>query len=88
MRSTGPISKFQSPGVIILIRLSISTLNFASGAPGVQKSDQIWTNFGSNDDDFFEVSRIEPGSSRKHPGIIWKSFEGPRKSLGEKMKQT
>ena len=46
MEPSGPISKFQSPGVIILIGLSISTLTFASGTPGIQQSDQFWTILG------------------------------------------
>ena len=33
--SGGPISKFQSQGRFILVDLSISTLNFASGPPGI-----------------------------------------------------
>ena len=40
-------AKFQSPGVFILVDLSISTLNFASGAPGMLGSGQIWAKFGS-----------------------------------------
>ena len=42
----GPISKFQSGGIFIYIRLSISTLNFASGALEIQESSHILTNFG------------------------------------------
>ena len=52
MGTVGPISKFQSPGVFILIDLSISILNLASGAPGILKLGQIWEDLGSKNDDF------------------------------------
>ena len=69
----GPISKFQSPRAFIYFRLSMSILNFASGALEMPRSGQHVTNFGVK---WLEIAnfQIEPGSSRRHLELNGNSF--------------
>ena len=76
MASTGPVAKFQSPRILMFIRLSISTLKFASGAPGIQQPGQFLTILEWNMvifQSFQDCARIIQGVSGDHLEVIWRS---------------
>ena len=77
IEATGPISKFQSPGIFIYIDLSISTLNFASGAPGDARARPNLGGFWVKNDDFSKMVRstLPPlGAASKSVGGVDLAF--------------